>query len=736
MRITHIQSTGLKGQDIDLDLDPVSVSIGPNASGKSAVMDALLLGVLGYRPGWGKTAEDTLMASSGRIDISITVAVDPELPPVIITRTWERLYYKRGERKGDFKKVVRRVDCSLEPSTSHQKTHEQAVRTLFGLSSDKTQRADQEQCFDVASFLGLSHDKRRVALFRIAHGLLDREWTPERMVEELKAANVWSELLIGRPDVRDVADGPIEWLERAWKEKVSMLSDARRIRREAEAGVAAIDEERSDESKVADPAAVGLLKASVEDCSASEVAAMARHTEAIAECTAALGKAKQANADIVAARIRVDDIQGQLAELRGPLPEDAAGLAHKIAEIEAPFGANSLSTMRSISDHAKEAAEAPMDRSSLSPISGVIEQLELEVEALRADLGALNADAKKGKALASDITTLSQGGSGHCPLCRQVVGRASLSALHNALVPLNEAFDKADEVRDAVVTKEADLGEARTLRERMEDHLLATQAQRSADYRDAVDDVRALEQRLVSHRRQLRALQSESVNPEQIGRLESLLETVTEVASREVESLENLSMVLEGACSERDEEMEKLTGATVAAQMALVEGTRHLERHRVWMSMRAKAAELEEQEEQLREIVDALGPRGILGKVAATVLGPFKDVVNSLLRDLGLGEFSIDVFDERDRPVLRMGIKRDGELAPVETLSGGESTAVRAGMSLALATVSELPWRPLLIDEVEGVDEQRQAGLRAAVDAAIEQETASQAMILGCWGVL
>jgi len=50
--------------------------------------------------------------------------------------------------------------------------------------------------------------------------------------------------------------------------------------------------------------------------------------------------------------------------------------------------------------------------------------------------------------------------------------------------------------------------------------------------------------------------------------------------------------------------------------------------------------------------------------------------------------------------------------------------------------VSELPWRPLLIDEVEGVDEQRQAGLRAAVDAAIEQETASQAMILGCWGVL
>ena len=226
------------------------------------------------------------------------------------------------------------------------------------------------------------------------------------------------------------------------------------------------------------------------------------------------------------------------------------------------------------------------------------------------------------------------------------------------------------------------------------------------------------------------------MNPEQIGRLESLLETVTEVASREVESLENLSMVLEGACSERDEEMEKLTGATVAAQMALVEGTRHLERHRVWMSMRAKAAELEEQEEQLREIVDALGPRGILGKVAATVLGPFKDVVNSLLRDLGLGEFSIDVFDERDRPVLRMGIKRDGELAPVETLSGGESTAVRAGMSLALATVSELPWRPLLIDEVEGVDEQRQAGLRAAVDAAIEQETASQAMILGCWGVL
>lgn len=61
MKIRSIRATNIKVPEIDVSLEPGKVLAieGPNQSGKSAVVDALLIGLFGYHPQAGKTAKAT-----------------------------------------------------------------------------------------------------------------------------------------------------------------------------------------------------------------------------------------------------------------------------------------------------------------------------------------------------------------------------------------------------------------------------------------------------------------------------------------------------------------------------------------------------------------------------------------------------------------------------------------------------------------------------------------------------
>src|SRR6266496_5710010 len=65
MRLTRIEANNLKGKPFAYDLSPAVAIIGPNFAGKTRVIDAIRLALLGYLPELGKTNRATWGLASG-----------------------------------------------------------------------------------------------------------------------------------------------------------------------------------------------------------------------------------------------------------------------------------------------------------------------------------------------------------------------------------------------------------------------------------------------------------------------------------------------------------------------------------------------------------------------------------------------------------------------------------------------------------------------------------------------
>jgi tetratricopeptide (TPR) repeat protein len=73
MKIRTIEAAGLKGRKFQHDLAPATVFTGPSFSGKTAVLDAVKVALLGYHPKLGKRTSDTLkLADGGGIGVKLT----------------------------------------------------------------------------------------------------------------------------------------------------------------------------------------------------------------------------------------------------------------------------------------------------------------------------------------------------------------------------------------------------------------------------------------------------------------------------------------------------------------------------------------------------------------------------------------------------------------------------------------------------------------------------------------
>jgi len=85
MKITNIHGVNVKGQTFDHKIEPLTVISGANASGKTAITDAMVIGMLGHHPSLGKTNKSTaLLAGPGAV-MEVGVEFDNG---GVITRTW------------------------------------------------------------------------------------------------------------------------------------------------------------------------------------------------------------------------------------------------------------------------------------------------------------------------------------------------------------------------------------------------------------------------------------------------------------------------------------------------------------------------------------------------------------------------------------------------------------------------------------------------------------------------
>lgn len=88
MKPKFISAENFKGRDFQHDLRTVTVFVGANDSGKTAILDAVRVALLGYHPNLGKQNIDTIkLAGENRLDMNVTLGFEDDL---VNSWTWRR----------------------------------------------------------------------------------------------------------------------------------------------------------------------------------------------------------------------------------------------------------------------------------------------------------------------------------------------------------------------------------------------------------------------------------------------------------------------------------------------------------------------------------------------------------------------------------------------------------------------------------------------------------------------
>lgn len=111
MILTTIEATGLKGRTFKYELGPATVFTGPSFSGKTAALDAVKIGLLGFHPRLGKRPADTIkLAAGGAMRVRLELE---QTPTPGLHRTIERGFHLE---KGSAKATTEEHDSLLQPA--------------------------------------------------------------------------------------------------------------------------------------------------------------------------------------------------------------------------------------------------------------------------------------------------------------------------------------------------------------------------------------------------------------------------------------------------------------------------------------------------------------------------------------------------------------------------------------------------------------------------------------------
>jgi hypothetical protein len=114
-RLKHISARNVKGKSFNYDLAPVTIVVGDNASGKTAVLAAVRLALLGYDPKLGRTAQGIFAAcgcpGGGATEMAVSAGLTDNTS---ISRTWTM---KRGKISYAGDEVEAIPPVMLDPTT-------------------------------------------------------------------------------------------------------------------------------------------------------------------------------------------------------------------------------------------------------------------------------------------------------------------------------------------------------------------------------------------------------------------------------------------------------------------------------------------------------------------------------------------------------------------------------------------------------------------------------------------
>lgn len=702
-RITKITLRNFQGINCTLDLTgPRAVLLGPNGSGKTAILRAVQFAIFGHA-NLGKKSDDTAVLFPGKGG-----SVDVELS--------SGFAFSRGlERDPESGRITTTAKVNGEFSRS---------RSIAACNAQIL----SDTCFNppmgVADELrGLSPDKRRQFIMKLCQS--DQTGDREALIGRIAlraACDLTSSPFDREGRIADGAtyDAKIKSFEAdiapsAWTQLIVMRSQVR----------AAVSDDELDSLFSADEVLKGI------ESSAKAGAAGAR---------AAQGTLSAALAELRAQGVRevtkaaVDERIEALAQLREQRAEQVgreksrASLAETLDRVKA--GIESARTNRgACNDRAKRASEA---LAAIPEPADVAEPVESETafQASRVALNKLNeaqaqaqaaivalGDLRKEQSAAREYldATAKNPFLGALNLAREMVPLAPIpewGAKIDALIKLLESGLKETVAKKALIAHQSERRESaiadaerrvktteleRGAAKREFDSALNAQVQEEAENKAAGERAAELrgqrEAALAERRKHADAAHAESLEA-------ARLETV--IADREAEALKLQKQIDE--LKHGDGVADNLDEAIRMAEADRVEVEKCAE---LWGAMQAKEAALTDAKRRAADDEAAYtvaksfrhAIKDERGAVLQKIVGPFADAVSAAFEAAG---YMCQISFANDRGGadfdFRVQTRESGLLTPIDALSGGEMTVASAAIALAISQIRGEPINLQLID--------------------------------------
>lgn len=631
MKLRKVWLKGLKGQDMAYELGPVTVLHGPNGSGKTAVLQAIMFGILGYDPRLGKTA-DKIAAMMTEQEMQVRLEVDQD--------GGERFVVVRGlvRKNGGTRSTLRVAPSFGETTLAAAGARVEAALGAFPVM------------FDLSEFLALSHDRRRQFIFNLVAGA---GYTPETLLEKL------TPLLTDAP--ADLRAEALSLFQGHVTKELARGGDAHEVLGQV---LAALKDQESAVTATVRQLQAGLQAVTDELGQLTTSGASQALAEEIETFSV---KIHAATTDLERERSRVEERQRRHERLHA--------IAARKQELGISF-AGMLEEMRtSLVEHEqkllmgeevlREARKQDgVSRDALAAATEREHQLGLRVAGLGAETQTIRRMIE---------------GLGSCslvedPRCAFQGKRAELEEKSRAL---HEAIDTRK--RLGLDVADATMARGRSARFVQEGEAALPK------HRERVAELR----KLVADRERLEAAKAAERNV--LDEEERQLLSVAEAPLSDLEILEQRVRALEEA-----RQLVQIRLGQVHRREALEKAT---------VASRAALQKAERDQEVLKALRLAAGPRGLQGQVAMEALTPLATAANEVLSRLPAGKkLGVVTLNERGTEIFDLGWERDGRVVPFEVLSTGERLQFAAAISLGLVALRKPPLRILLVDDLQNVD--------------------------------
>lgn len=677
-RITEVALNGFKAQRSADRLSGLDLFTGANGIGKSARLEAASLAVLGYVPGRGRKADDTMALAMGdTMSVGLTLG-----DGFSCVRSFERktsTHRRTGETTVKITETVTVSPSAGEANDTERKARIAAELGSFGIH------------LDFSEFLALSPAKRREFLYGLVSGA--EEWTRARVEELLRRRLLTGELQENNPDAYSVMGETIDEALDEWKDGLTVQDGVTAMLEWAKAQASYWNSKRRDAEGAVRQLAELKNQLSATDRNIMErKAALESMREELTSATAEIARAQEIKASWDVRQRRLESLRQELARLEQTQGPDTREIEDRFAAETEKLSAQIMEPRMDDSNEFEVqleliAGEIELAAQQLSDARQAKDEASVEARTLlraaetasgTGGLCVINRMVKCDKDFTPFIAYVREKAEGH-----QATAAYAEQRIKELTAELNSLRDGERVLKAAATARLRAISERQRENERLRKAVVQLENEKNSVIR-TVEKEAARRSALAD---EIVRLENEPVRPV----------PETDILEKQVAGLRAQIAEMQAAVEEQGKARVTLT----SMQGAMLE-----------------TGQAEYKHNAAKNIQEALGPHGVQGELLKAGLEPLRAEIDGNLKAFGISnEFAFLTQSDRGAETFDFGWQAGDTFVSYDALSTGQRILVLVAMLTALLNRACPPVRLLTIDNIENLDSANRRALLAGLAA-------------------